>query len=123
MNAGSCGGGEFRFHLIIEQYRLPAGISLFLGMTERHSIFLCIKFRFTSQMCKENIAIVENAGTAERDMGKSINQAVGIVVTAASVLGTFNAGIRTQLNHVKWQRRSRKRVSVSAGSQKSIDIF
>ena len=69
--------------------------------------------------CKQNVPIIGYAGSLQMRMTESVNNAVAVVVSAATV-PACESGVRAHLDHSKWGRSTRVRVTVPSRSDEGV---
>jgi len=69
--------------------------------------------------CEQNVPIIRYAGSLQMRMAESVNDAVAVVVSAATV-PACESGVRAQLDHSKWGRSTRVRVAVPSRSDEGV---
>ena len=69
--------------------------------------------------CKKNVPIIGYAGSLQMRMTEPINNAVAVVVSATTIPAS-ESGVRAQLDHSKWGRRTRVRVTVPSRSYEGV---
>ena len=120
---------QFCFNLIIIQYDriIPRfGNFIFMRKTRtitRARIFACARLKFYRTSRRHHQDIEQFATTTATQMGmtKTHDTIVGIMVSGTPV-PAFIVGIRTELNHSKWNCGSREGMTMTGSSDHWIDI-
>src|SRR5690349_13877478 len=118
MHSGARGRREFDEDVaVVQPHRIIAGRRFFILMTEARSRSCMV----ADGRHQQDIAVVGNTGATEMRVAETVNNRIGVVITRAAV-PTRQSRVRTQLDHAERHDGAGKRVTVSAGADKWVDV-